>query len=77
MIAVTDCCTTLPALICRRIAKDSRLKVLPSPVDLGTFPVETAWHVRYRNDPARRWLRTLIADVAGEISRKKYRQIAG
>ena len=27
---------------------DPRLKVLSPPVDLGTFPVEMAWHVRYR-----------------------------
>ncbi|MBI0539237.1 LysR family transcriptional regulator [Roseomonas sp. KE2513] len=64
MVAVTDYCATLPELICRRLAHDTRLKVLPSPVDLGTFPVEMAWHVRYRHDPAHRWLRSLIAEVA-------------
>jgi DNA-binding transcriptional LysR family regulator len=67
MVAVTDCCGTLPNLICRRLAHDARLKVLPSPVDLGTFPVEMAWHVRYRHDPAHRWLRALIGEVAEEI----------
>ena len=68
LIAVTDYCSTLPKLICRFLARDKRLKVLPSPVDLGTFPVEMAWHVRYRHDPAHRWLRTLIADVAREVA---------
>lgn len=68
LIAVTDYCTTLPILICRRVAQDGRLKVLPAPVDLGTFPVQMAWHVRYRHDPAHRWLRTLISEVAREIS---------
>ena len=67
MIAVTDYCATLPRLICRGLAKDPRLKVVPAPVDLGTFPVEVAWHVRYRHDPAHRWLRTLIAEVARDI----------
>ncbi|GAA3057357.1 LysR family transcriptional regulator [Rhizobium viscosum] len=71
MIAVTDYCATLPNLICRRLAADPRLKVLPAPVDLGTFPVEMAWHVRYRNDPAHRWLRTLISDIAKEASDAK------
>ncbi|MBP1852792.1 DNA-binding transcriptional LysR family regulator [Rhizobium halophytocola] len=66
MIAVSDYCATLPRLICQRLARDERLKVLPAPVDLGTFPVELAWHVRYRSDPAHRWLRSLIADVAKE-----------
>jgi DNA-binding transcriptional LysR family regulator len=68
MIAVTDYCATLPSLICRRLAHDPRLKVLPAPVDLGTFPVEMAWHVRYRHDPAHRWLRTLVAEVAGSLA---------
>lgn len=68
MVAVTDYCATLPRLICRRLAHDPRLKVLPAPVDLGTFPVEMAWHVRYRHDPAHRWLRGLIADVATRLS---------
>ncbi|MBP7335226.1 LysR substrate-binding domain-containing protein [Niveispirillum sp.] len=68
LVAVTDYCSTLPRLICRHLARDPRLKVVPSPVDLGTFPVEMAWHVRYRHDPAHRWLRSLIADVARDVS---------
>ena len=68
MVAVNDYCATLPDLICRRLASDPRLKVLPSPVDLGTFPVEMAWHVRYRHDAAHRWLRSLIGEVAAEFS---------
>jgi DNA-binding transcriptional LysR family regulator len=63
MIAVTDYCATLPNLICRRLAQDPRLKVVPAPADLGTFPVEMAWHMRYRHDPAHRWLRSVICDV--------------
>lgn len=69
MVAVTNYCATLPRLICQRLARDERLKVLPAPVDLGTFPVELAWHVRYRSDPAHRWLRSLVAEVATELSR--------
>ncbi|WP_026282654.1 LysR substrate-binding domain-containing protein [Rhizobium sp. 2MFCol3.1] len=68
MIAATDYCATLPRLICRHLADDKRLRVVEPPVDLGTFPVEMAWHVRYRNDPAHRWLRTLIADMARELA---------
>jgi DNA-binding transcriptional LysR family regulator len=68
MIAVTDYVATLPQLICRRLAHDPRLRVLPTPVDLGSFPVEIAWHVRYRHDPAHRWLRSLIGQVIGELA---------
>jgi DNA-binding transcriptional LysR family regulator len=68
IVAVTDYCATLPSLICRRLARDPRLKFLPAPVDLGTFPVEMAWHVRYRHDPAHRWLRSLISEAAKDAS---------
>lgn len=68
MVAVTDYCATLPKLICRRLAQDPRLKVLSAPVDLGTFPVEMAWHVRYRNDPAHRWLRSLVDEEVKRLA---------
>ncbi|MGL4237817.1 LysR family transcriptional regulator [Tabrizicola sp.] len=68
MIAVTNYCATLPRLICRKLERDARLKVIPAPVDLGTFPVQMAWHVRYRNDPAHRWLRSIIGEFAKEIA---------
>jgi DNA-binding transcriptional LysR family regulator len=69
MIAATDYCATLPRLICDRLTGDPRLKVLPGPVDLGTFPVQMGWHIRYRHDPAHRWLRSLIAEVAAEAAK--------
>ncbi|MDG2522595.1 LysR family transcriptional regulator [Caulobacter segnis] len=64
LIAVTDYCSTLPSRICRRLAADPRLKILPAPADLGTFPVQMAWHVRYRHDPAHRWLRSVVSEAA-------------
>lgn len=64
IVAATDYCATLPRLICRHLARDARLKILAAPVDLGTFPVEMAWHVRYRHDPAHQWLRDLVIEVA-------------
>jgi DNA-binding transcriptional LysR family regulator len=67
VVAATDYCATLPRLICRRLASDTRLKVLPTPMDLGTFPMHMAWHVRYRHDPAHVWLRTLAAEVAAGL----------
>ena len=67
MVAVTDYCATLPSLICKRLTQDPRLKILPAPVDLGSFPVEMAWHIRYRHDPAHRWLRSFITEVITEL----------
>jgi DNA-binding transcriptional LysR family regulator len=64
LIVATDYCATLPRRICQRLASDPRLKVIAPPVDLGAFPVQMAWHVRHRQDPAHRWLRALVAAVA-------------
>jgi DNA-binding transcriptional LysR family regulator len=68
IIAITDYCATLPRLICNQIAKDPRLKIVQAPVDLGTFPVEIAWHARYRNDPAHKWFRQLLVEAASGLS---------
>ncbi|MAP17639.1 MAG: LysR family transcriptional regulator [Aurantimonas sp.] len=68
MVAVTDYCATLPSLICKRLMHEPRLKILPAPVDLGSFPLEMAWHVRYRHDPAHRWLRALIGEVITDLN---------
>ncbi|WP_420992383.1 LysR family transcriptional regulator [Cupriavidus sp. 30B13] len=71
LVAATDYCATLPALICRHLASDARLKILAAPVDLGTFPVDMAWHVRYRHDAAHQWLRELVTEAAREIMLRK------
>lgn len=68
LISVTDYCATLPSRICHRLADNPKLKVLPPPVDLGTFPVEMGWHARYRSDPAHQWLRELIEEMSKELS---------
>jgi len=68
MIAVTDYCATLPRLICQHLSRDKRLRIVPAPVDLGTFPVEMGWHARYRDDPAHRWFRNLMAETAHALA---------
>jgi len=68
MIAVTDYCATLPRLICQHLSRDQRLRIVPAPVDLGTFPVEMGWHARYRDDPAHRWFRSLVAETAHALA---------
>ncbi|WP_240623714.1 hypothetical protein [Tsuneonella suprasediminis] len=40
------------------------------PGALDGLPVEMAWHVRYRHDPAHRWLRALIGEVITDFKDK-------
>lgn len=67
MACTCSYCATVPQQICRRLAQDALFKVLPTPVDLGRFPMHMAWQVRYRQDPAHLWLRKLVAEVAGAL----------
>ncbi|WP_102867269.1 LysR family transcriptional regulator [Pseudovibrio exalbescens] len=67
LIAETDYCATLPNRVCARLAQDPRLKLVAPPADLGRFPVELAWHSRYRNDPAHAWMRRLLRESFGEL----------
>ena len=53
--------------VAEMVAVTDYCATLPAPVDLGSFPVEMAWHVRYRHDPAHRWLRTLVGEVAEKL----------
>lgn len=49
-----------------RIAKalGDGLRILSPPIPLPRFSVETIWHERYHADPARSWLRHVVAEVA-------------
>jgi DNA-binding transcriptional LysR family regulator len=67
LIAATDYCATLPRMICNRLASDTRLRVMAAPVELGSFPVHIGWHVKYRNDAAHHWLRSLMREMAFEM----------
>ncbi|MFC3033235.1 LysR family transcriptional regulator [Pseudoalteromonas fenneropenaei] len=68
ILVVTNYCATLPKLLCKILERDPRLKILPTPVDLGSFPIHMGWHVRYRLDPAHRWLRMLVQQLVKEIT---------
>jgi LysR family nod box-dependent transcriptional activator len=43
------------------------LKLLPPPIKLPKGTIGQVWHDQQASDPALRWLRELIAEVAGEL----------
>jgi DNA-binding transcriptional LysR family regulator len=66
IVAVTDLIATLPERVAERFAERYPLVVHRSPVRPAGFALTMTWHSRTDADPARAWLRGLIAEVATE-----------
>jgi DNA-binding transcriptional LysR family regulator len=65
VVAATDLILTLATRIARAVAAPLDLVMMPPPVDLPGFTMSMWWHERNHHDPAQRWLRQVIAEVAG------------
>lgn len=59
---------TIPGRLAAHYASHYPLQVLPPPIELDGFQVQQIWHPRTDNDPAQRWLRQLVSEVAAELS---------
>jgi DNA-binding transcriptional LysR family regulator len=66
IVAATDLIATLPERVAERFAERYSLVVHRSPVRPSGFAVTMTWHSRIAADPARAWLRGLLAEVAAE-----------
>jgi DNA-binding transcriptional LysR family regulator len=62
-VARSGGCATLPQRIAMLFAEDARFRLVEASADLGTFPMQMAWHPRHRRDPGHEWLRGLIQSV--------------
>ncbi len=59
----TDYVATLPEQLGRHLEEAGYIKVLPLPFELPPYYIMQHWHERYSQDPANRWLRTVMADL--------------
>jgi DNA-binding transcriptional LysR family regulator len=66
IVAASDLVATLPERVAERFAERFPLVVHRSPVRSAGFTLALRWHERTAADPARAWLRGLIAEVAEE-----------
>jgi DNA-binding transcriptional LysR family regulator len=66
IVARTDLVATVPERVAERFAERFPLVVHRSPVRPAGFALTMTWHPRTDADPARAWLRRLIAEVAAE-----------
>ncbi|HVV08397.1 LysR family transcriptional regulator [Amycolatopsis sp.] len=66
-VAGTDRVALLQERLATRVAARLGLRVLPCPGDPEPIVERFWWHASYDRDPAHRWLRTLVTDLAQEL----------
>jgi DNA-binding transcriptional LysR family regulator len=66
VVAETDFIATTPELLARRMAKRFALQLVPPPFRMPRFGLCLAWHPRFDDDPAHRWLRTFVSQAYGK-----------
>ncbi|GAA5170469.1 LysR family transcriptional regulator [Pseudonocardia eucalypti] len=59
-----DALALVPEPFARRAARSMPLAVLEIPLDLPPNRIEMAWHLRSDTDPAHRWLRATLLELA-------------
>jgi len=64
IVARSDMISTLPERLARGYA--SRLRIFELPLDIEAFTVGEIWHERNDRDPAQKWLRDLLQELALE-----------
>jgi DNA-binding transcriptional LysR family regulator len=62
LVAQSDLICTVPARLARRWG--GRLAVMAPPCEVGAFSMAMGWHPRAHSDPAQRWLRDQLAELA-------------
>jgi len=68
VVAETDLISTAPELLARRMAKRFPLHVVPAPLRVPRFKLALAWHPRFDDDPAHRWLRGFVSRASSKAS---------
>ena len=67
IVAESDLIATVPARVAAYIEGKLPINVFPVPLDLSSFKVEMAWDERHHHDPAHKWLRTALFEIAKDL----------
>jgi DNA-binding transcriptional LysR family regulator len=67
LVSQTDFVAALDRRVAEVFAGPLGLKLFPPPLKLPKGTIGQVWHEQQDGDPAQRWLRALIADVAREL----------
>ncbi len=64
IVAASDAIVTLASRVARRVAAPLGLVLRPPPLELPGFAMAMVWHERTHRDPAARWVRARVAEIA-------------
>lgn len=67
VVAQTDHVLTIPRLLALRLCDPLPLVMRPPPLAVPPVTLSAYWHPRASEDPAHRWLRAQLTDVAAEL----------
>lgn len=63
LVASTDLMITVPQRVAATLLRIADVKSFAPPFELPRFEIKQHWHERYQQDPANRWLRSVISDL--------------
>jgi DNA-binding transcriptional LysR family regulator len=63
IITTLDYLAVLPEQLARHLASTGNIRVLPLPFSMPTYYIMQHWHERYTQDPASKWLRSVVANL--------------
>jgi len=67
LVASSDMVATLPRRVVARSAMKDRLTTFEPPFETRSFTMVAAWHARRLEEPAVRWFRDLVVEVAAKL----------
>lgn len=67
VVATSDLIAAIDERFARRFVSALPLRIVEPPLKLRSVPVDLLWHSRTADDPARKWLRQCITDVAATL----------
>lgn len=73
LVAETDLVLTTPRWLACKLADHVGLAIRRPPVSVPPVRVAMLWHERSHRDPAHRWFRGVLAQLAGELDRRTLR----
>lgn len=63
IITALDYLAVLPEQLARHLARTADVKVLALPFNVPSYYIMQHWHERYTQDPASKWLRSMVANL--------------